>query len=378
MRLLEYQGKLLFTECGIQVPKGRVISSPDDARIAVDSLGGEAILKAQIPQGGRGKAGLIRVVESAHEAVDVARQLFDVPIVKELLVEERLKAEKELYLAVTVDNQGKIIMLYSDYGGVDIENNQNSVQMKYLDIDPVSPPPEFRLRKFFREAGLCGQILQRVNRTAHNLLILFFKRDLLVAEINPLFVLSDGRVIAGDAKVEGDENSASRQDFMQRCQSFDPLQSEARQIGVTYYKLNGDIGVIASGAGLAMGTMDILVDAGLQPANFLETGGGITEELMYRSVLLVARQGDVHGLVINLYGGVNPIEKGAAGIVRAYLEMDKPPVIIVKALGNKQEECWQILRQAGIPVNTTPRTEDAVRTLSVLLGNAKGKGGMTE
>jgi succinyl-CoA synthetase beta subunit len=144
---------------------------------------------------------------------------------------------------------------------------------------------------------------------------------------------------------------------------------EARGIGVTYVKLDGSVGVIASGAGLGMATMDLLEEAGYKPANFLETGGGITEDLMYKSFQLVCKHEKVDSVIINLYGGVNPIEKGAKGIVRALQEMASPPVVVAKALGNKQEECWDVLKQGGVTVVTSVRTEAAVKSIIDLLEN---------
>ncbi|MBS4023920.1 MAG: acetate--CoA ligase family protein [Dethiobacter sp.] len=373
MKLQEYQGKQLFREYGIPVPEGKVAATAQEAAGAVKVLGGSAAVKAQVPVGGRGKAGLIKLVDSEAEAGTVAGSLLGAHhegfTVMKLLVEEKMEIDMELFLSLVVDGRGKIVMLFSPSGGMEIETvaELEPEKMFSLEIDPCALPPLYRLRPFLRQGGLRGKILNELANVAFKLLKMFFDKDLLVAEINPLAVLSDGRVVAGDAKVEMDDNALYRQQW-QETQEFDnPLEMEARNIGVTYYRLEGDIGIIASGAGLAMCTMDLLAEAGHNPANFLETGGGITEELMYRAVKLVCSHEKVRGLLVNLYGGVNPIEKGAAGIVRAINEMSPRPPLVVKALGNKQEECWRVLEEGGIPVVSSVRTEVAARRLVELM-----------
>lgn len=378
MKLLEYQGKKLFEENGIPVPGGRIISGADEAFEAASSLGTEVALKVQVPVGGRGKAGGIKLA-AADKAKDEAEKLLAMEIkgfpVDKLLVEEKIEAEQELYLGVVVDtDSGNVILLFSPTGGVDIEQvaAESPDQVFRLTVDPFAIPPRYRLRYFIRQGGFRGKILEKLTGIAQNLLQLAFNRDLLIAEINPLMILADGRVLAGDAKVEVDDNALFRQQFEGKFwEEQDELEKEAREIGVTYVKLDGNIGVIASGAGLAMTTMDLLEEAGYSPANFLETGGGITEDLLYHSFKLVCKNKGVHSVIINLYGGVNPIEKGAKGVVRAMGEMTDPPVVVAKALGNKQEECWEVFKSGGVAVVTEVGTEAAVKKLLALLDENK-------
>ncbi|MGI6096805.1 MAG: ADP-forming succinate--CoA ligase subunit beta [Dethiobacteria bacterium] len=379
MKLLEYQGKQLFEANGIKVPRGQVVASAEEARTAAEALGGNAVLKVQVPVGGRGKAGGIKLIDSADEAPLVAEKLLNMEIkgfsVEKLLVEEKMDIAKEIYLGLIVDTDtGNIVMLFSPEGGMDIEQvaEEKPEKVFRLVIDPTSPPPFYRLRPFIRQGGFSGKLLNELTQFAYNLLRLFLERDLLVGEINPLIVLRDGRVVAGDSKVEVDDNALFRHQFeVNFWEDSDELEKEAREIGVTYVKLDGNIGVIASGAGLGMGTMDLLEEVGLAPANFLETGGGITEELMYKATKLVCKNEKVSGLIINLYGGVNPIEKGAKGIVRAIKELNPAPPVVVKALGNKQEECWETLRSGGITVVNSVRTEAAVERLVELMATQK-------
>ena len=376
MKLLEYQGKMLFETGGIPVPQGRVVTTVKEAVEAAKAIGGEVALKVQVPVGGRGKAGGIKLASGDQVARD-AEKLLSMKIkdyqVEKLLVEEKVEAEQELYLGLVVDtDSGNIIILFSPEGGVDIEEVASHSPEKVFrqEINPLSIPPRYRLRYFIRQSGFKGKMLEKLTTITWQLLQLALKKDLLTAEINPLMIMADGRVLAGDSKVEVDDNALSRQDFEKNFwDDQDILEQEARDIGVTYVKLNGEVGVIASGAGLAMTTMDLLEEAGYNPSNFLETGGGITEDLLYKSFKLVCKNEQVQGVIINLYGGVNPIEKGAKGVIKALQEMDKPPVVVAKALGNKQEECWETFRSGGVTVVTDVETETAVKAMIEKLNN---------
>ena len=375
MKLLEYQGKNLLTENGLPVPLGKVVTNPVEAEEAVSQVGESAVLKVQVPVEGRGKAGGIKLVDNAEQARLEAEKLFPMNIngypVQEILVEERVDIADEIYLGLVADNDtGKIIVLFSPEGGVDIEQAavEKPEKVFRLIVDPLDPPPLYRLRPFIRQGGYRGKVLENITRVLTDLLRLFLEKDMLIGEINPLVILPDGNVVAVDAKAEIDDNALFRQDFEKNFwEERELLEKEARDIGVTYVKLDGEIGVIGSGAGLAMATMDLLEEKGFPPANFLETGGGITEELMYNAFNLVCKNSKVKGVVINLYGGVNPIEKGAKGVVRAVQEMESPPPVVVKALGNKQEECWETLREGGITVITSVKTEDAVENIISLV-----------
>ncbi|HHU76890.1 MAG TPA: succinyl-CoA synthetase subunit beta [Firmicutes bacterium] len=378
MKLLEYQGKKLFAANGIPIPQGKVVTNALEAVEAAEQLGGDIVLKVQVPAEGRGKAGGIKFVDNSFHVHSEAGRLFKMNMeefsIEKLLVEERLDIVEEIYMGLVVDiNTGEIIFLFSPEGGVNIEQIVAGRPEKVyrLPVDPLSLPPVYQLRRFIRRGGFHGKVLEGLTGIAEKLLHLFFAYDLLMAEINPLVILPDNQIVALDAKVEVDDNALSRQKFEKKFwEERDQLEKEARGIGVTYIKLDGSIGVVGSGAGLAMATMDMLEDRGFPPANFLETGGGITEELMYNTLRLVCKNGNVTGVVINIYGGVNPIEKGAKGIVRFIRERGTPP-IVVKALGNKQEECWETLREGGITVINSVKTEDAVESLLELIDARK-------
>jgi succinyl-CoA synthetase beta subunit len=389
MKLLEYQGKKLFADNGIPIPRGKVVTNALEAEEAAAQLGGDIVLKVQVPVEGRGKAGGIKLVNNSFHVRPEAGRLFKMNMdgfsIEKLLIEERIDAVEEIYMGLVVDiNTGEIVFLFSPEGGINIEQIVADKPEKVfrLLVDPLAPPPIYQLRRFIRQGGSQGKVLEELTGIAAKLLHLFLEYELLMGEINPLVILPDNRIVALDAKVEVDDNALFRQKFEKKFwEERDLLEKEARDIGVTYIKLDGSIGVIGSGAGLAMATMDMLENRGFPPANFLETGGGITEDLMYNALKLVCKNGNVAGVVINIYGGVNPIKKGAKGIVRFVRERGTPP-IVVKALGNKQEECWETLKEGGITVINSVRTEDAVESLLELIyssnveAKASGKGVM--
>lgn len=389
MKFLEHEGKRMFSARGIRVPRGGLASTPDEAASVANQLGadggvGRFAVKAQVPFGGRGKAGLIKVVDGADVGVAASQVLgrqFHGKAVDLVLVEEAFSASKEFYLSVFADSaSGVPVLLFSESGGVDVEEaaKRGSV-IHRMDLDPMEPPREYQVRTFLRASGLKGKALAGIASTAARLAQAFYALDLLLAEINPLALLDDGTVVAMDAKVEMDDNALPRQrdalvalGLAQRAGSAseDPLEVEASEIGVTYVRLDGEIGVIASGAGLGMCTMDLIKKSGFEPANFLETGGGITRELMRRSVNLVAKHPGVKGIVVNLYGGVNPLVEAAYGVVAGVADLrqkgrDVP--VVVKALGNRQDEAWKVLEDAGIPTVGTVDSASAVSAVCRLI-----------
>ncbi|MGI6574858.1 MAG: ADP-forming succinate--CoA ligase subunit beta [bacterium] len=380
MRFLEYQGKELFRSAGIPVPRGMAAATAEEAGKVVEELGKKVMLKVQVPIGGRGKAGGIRPAETPEEAVAVARELLGMQIrgydVKEVLVEEQLQLEQEFYMGVTIDNrQGKRVFMFCPAGGMEIEE----IVVKYPDklfkveLLPSEVFPEYEARVLLTKAGFSGKLLTQMSSIAAKLVELCVDYDLITCEINPLSVLADGSIIAADAKVEMDSNAVFRHpEFKGKVQEeFEPLEQEAKEIGVTYIKLDGEVGVVSSGAGLGMATMDLLADAGLAPANFLETGGGITKELMANAVKLVAKHEQVKGIVINLYGGVNPLVEAAKGVREAKEALSDLP-IVVKALGNQQDEAWRVLEEVSIPLVKSTRTEEAVKLLAELVRGEQG------
>ncbi len=380
MRFLEYQGKELFRSAGIPVPPGRVATTPEESEKTARELGGPVVIKAQVPIGGRGKAGGISLAETAGEAAQAAARLLGSILrgypVKEVLVEKRVEMDQELYLGVTIDaKSGKRVFMACQQGGIEIEEivSRYPHQLHTIELYPSQKLYEHQARTLFRRAGYRGKVLTRLADVAVKLFNLSVRYDLKTCEINPLGLTAEDNVIAADAKVEMDDNALYRHPQFRDLvvEELDPLEREARGIGVTYVRLDGEVGVVSSGAGLGMTTMDLLADVGLRPANFLETGGGITKDLMANAIRLVAKHEQVNSIIINLYGGVNPMIEAAHGIREAKRSLPENMPIVAKVLGNQQEEAWRLLDEAGVVMVKSPRTEDAVEVLKELLGGRR-------
>jgi len=389
LRLLEYQAKNLFSQRGVLIPKGRMVSTPQEVAQAAAELGGPVAVKAQVPVGGRGKAGGIALAQTPEEAASKAEGILGLRIlghvVSRVLVEEQIRPDRELYLSVTLDaGSGLPVIMFSPQGGVDVEELALSSPelIHKMEVCPQRGVPEYKIRWFLRAAGNKGKTLMDLTKMARALWDAFSCCDLTLAEINPVGLSPQGGVVAMDAKAEVDDNALFRQKWCLQSGTDakspggpepEELEARAREIGVTYVGMRGEIGVVASGAGLGMCTMDLIKASGLEPANFLETGGGITRRLMEDAVRLVASAPEVRGIVVNLYGGVNPLVEAAHGVVEAKRRLDQEGrfvPIVVKALGNRQEEAWRLLEEAGLPTVKTVSTEQAIERLLKSLQNS--------
>ena len=376
----EFHGKELFKEAGIPTASCALAKSASEAGTAAERIGFPVVIKAHVAAGGRGKAGFVRVANSKDEAEqfagDMLGRVHKSFLIDEVLVERALDIAAELYMSVALNNStGRAMLMYSPEGGMDIEQIAVQTPEKLLkyEIYNLKELHEFRLRDELLKTGIKGDALNKLAGVAYKLCRMFSERDLILAEINPLVVLSDGQLFAADAKVEMDNNALRRQG-VSRDDSVvgeTPEEVRGREIGITLIKLDGDIGIVASGAGLAMNTMDILKDRGLKAANFLETGGGITAALIEGSILLLLEDPKIRGVVINLYGGVNSMLEAAKGIVAADEKNVRRVPFVVKILGNQQEEAWELVESRNIPMIKTPHTEEAVARLVQILEEAR-------
>lgn len=378
MNLLEYQGKALFSEAGIPIPLGEVVNSVEEAQRVFKKFSSGVVVKAQVHAGGRGKAGGVKLAYSEANVSEYAGAMFGMNIkghlVQKLLIEEILEIEKEYYMSFIINGGcGTVSLMFSTAGGMDIEDiaEKNPDYLFQCDIDDISLLREYEIRNFLRKASVKGKVLADVASVGFKLCQCFRKKDLILAEINPLVVTKNGDVIAADAKVEVDDNSLYRQIEFEALpmEITDVYELHARDIGISYVQMTGDIGIIASGAGLAMNSMDILESRGEKAANFLETGGGITAKLISDSVRLLLCNPSVKGILVNLYGGVNPMLEAAKGVIDGLNNNKENIPVVVKLLGNQQEAAWSILEEAGIPTVKTVSTERAV---DLLLQNMKG------
>ena len=376
MRLHEYEAADILESAGIPFPARGLARTPEETGRIAAGLGLPVVLKAQVLIGGRGLAGGIKVAESPEEAHNLSKSIFETRIkgfpVARLLVCRKLDIAKEFYLGIAVDGYaGKPMVMASTQGGMRIEDvakaSPHEIVAMHQDVGRELLP--YQARELVRGLGVFSNEMLRLSDILVRLFRVFRDCSALTAEINPLVMTTDGRFAAVDAVFEVDDAALPHlSDRLPKpLERIDnPLERRGREIGVTYVDLEGDIGIIASGAGLGMASMDIIARK-FSPANFLETGGGITADLLYQSMALVMMKPAIRAVFVNVYGGINPIHEGAQGIVRYMREHDVRIPVVAKALGNRQEETWQILRSAGVHVVTDVPTEKAVEALFRLL-----------
>jgi succinyl-CoA synthetase beta subunit len=378
MRLYEHEAADIFESVGIPVPRRGLVQSPEEAVDLAGRIGYPVMLKSQVLAGGRGLAGGIKAVSTPEETEEMARGLLNMEIrgmpVRKILVSEKANASKELYVGLAIDGfSGKPVIIASTEGGVRIEQTarERPDKVARAHVDPSFGFHAYQARSLLKNLGLSQRVLVSCSDVLVRLFNIFTRWEALIAEINPLLVLPNGGVLAVDARMEIDNSALHRiahpvPEYLDRFEN--PIERKGREIGVTFVDLDGDIGLISSGAGLGMATMDIIGQR-LRPANFLETGGGITEKLLYQCMDLVMMKQNLKAIFINVYGGINPIHEGARGVVRYIREHDVRLPIVAKALGNRQEETWEILRSGGVHVVTKTATEAAVEKLCELLDN---------
>ena len=357
MKLLEYQAKEVLDSLGIAIPPGLVARTADEAAAAASRLGPVAV-KAQVPVGGRGKAGGIKLAGTPEEARKAAELIigmdikgFKVPLV---YCEAALEIERELYLGFTVDRDARAnILMLSAKGGMEIEQvaEESPDSIARLYPNPWRGPLDFELAQLAYDAGL-GELVRPMTALIKKLYRAIPDYDALTAEINPLVVTKAGDIVAGDAKLEIDDNAAWRhKDLEQRYGAViqgDPYEVEAKKRGLTYVSLEGDIGIIGNGAGLCMSTLDLVQRAGGQAANFCDIGGGAKAEVVENALAVILMNRRVKGVLINVFGGITRGDEVAKGIITARdnLQMELP--LVVRLSGTREEEGREILRRNGI------------------------------
>jgi succinyl-CoA synthetase beta subunit len=357
LKLLEYQAKEVLSSLGIPIPPGVVARTPDEAAAAVQKLGPVAV-KAQVPVGGRGKAGGIKLAKTADEARMAAQPIigmdikgFKVPLV---YCEAALEIAREIYVGFTVDRDARAnVLLLSAKGGMDIEQvaEESPEAIARLYPNPWRGPLDFELAQLSYDAEL-GDIARPLIALIKKLYRAIPDYDALTAEINPLVVTKGGDVIAGDAKLEIDDNAAWRhKDLEERYGSVlegDPYEVEAKKRSLTYVSLDGDIGIIGNGAGLCMGTLDLVQRAGGKPANFCDIGGGAKAEVVENALAVILMNPKVKGVLINVFGGITRGDEVARGVVTARDNLKMKLPLVVRMSGTREEEGREILERNGI------------------------------
>jgi succinyl-CoA synthetase beta subunit len=357
MKLLEYQAKEVLAALGVPIPPGRVARTPEEAAAACSEIGPVAV-KAQVPVGGRGKAGGIKLAQTPEEARAAAAQIigmdikgFKVPLV---YCEGALDIGQEVYLGFTVDRDARAnILMLSARGGMDIEEvaEESPEAIARLYPNPWRGPLDFELNQLAWDAGL-GEHARALLPLVKKLYRAITEHDAVTAEINPLVITRTGELIAGDAKLETDENAAFRhQDLEERYGDVlegDPYEREAKKRNLTYVSLDGEIGIIGNGAGLCMGTLDLVQRAGGRPANFCDIGGGAKAEVVENALAVILMNPRVRGVLMNVFGGITRGDEVARGLVQARDSLGMTLPLVVRLSGTNQEEGRAILQENGI------------------------------
>jgi succinyl-CoA synthetase beta subunit len=353
--LYEYQGKELLRKYGLETLPGIVAETPEEARQAAQELGGTVAVKAQVLTGGRGKAGGIKVVKSPEEAESAARQILGMDIrghtVRRVLIEGGADIEREMYLSVTVDRGAKKpLILFSTEGGVDIEEvaETNPEAIVRLHVDPLLGLLPYQVREVVFSAGLEGDAARGVGRTLTNLFRAFEESDASLVEINPLVITADGRVLTLDAKVTVDNSSLYRHKDIAELhdvEAADPQEQRAQEVGLQYVKLDGDVGILGNGAGLVMSTLDVVAQAGGEPANFCDVGGGADAEKISTALDIVTSNEQVRSVLFNIFGGITRGDEVARGLLSAIEKSTIELPIVVRLDGTNAEEGRQILAE---------------------------------
>ncbi len=378
MKMHEYQAKGLLSQYGIPVPKGGVARTPEEARKTAEEIGRRIVIKAQIHAGGRGKAGGIKTAETPGEAAEIARSLLGTRLVTHqtgpeglplnaVLVEEAVEVKRELYLSVLIDTSENLpLMIASEAGGVDIEEVAAKSPEKILKkhIDPVTGLTSYQARDLAYGMNLKPEQVNSATQIMANMYKLFMEKDCSLVEINPLVVTSDGRLLGLDAKVNVDDNAVPyHQDIaeLRDISQEDPLEVEAEEVGVNYVKLDGNVGCLVNGAGMAMATMDLIKYTGGEPANFLDVGGGASEDQITRAIEILLSDPKVKVAWVNIFGGILRCDLMARAIIRAAKEKGIKVPLIVRMKGTNYEEGVQLLKESGIDMIIEPDWSEAAK-----------------
>lgn len=364
MKLHEYQSKDLLESYGVPVPKGRTATDADTARQAAEALGGKCVVKAQVLMGGRGKAGGVKLFDSAEEAAKFAGELIgkrlvsiqnpDGMVVEKVLVSELVDIAEEYYLSVVLDRATQqLVVMISKEGGMEIEQvaHDKPEAIVRLQVNPAWGLADFEIRDAVRAAKIPGPAQRQMVGMIKSLVKAYIESDGDLVEINPVAWTPEGKLIAADAKVSIDENALFRHpeyDETKDDAADDPLEAEATRRGIAFVKLDGDIGIIGNGAGLVMCSMDEVKAAGGQPANFLDVGGGAQADRVKSCVELCLMNKSVRGLLINIFGGITRGDEVAKGILEAFSTLDVNIPVVARVEGTAAEEALKLLEGTQI------------------------------
>ncbi|MFQ5720951.1 MAG: ADP-forming succinate--CoA ligase subunit beta [Candidatus Aminicenantales bacterium] len=365
MKIHEFQAKQILSQHGVRIPKGEVADTPAKARQIAEQVGPKVVLKAQVHAGGRGKGGGIKLANNPQEAEQIAREMIGMTLVthqtgpegklvRMILVEEALQIARELYVGIVVDRAKEApVVMVSPEGGVEIEKvaaeTPELIFKEY--VNPATGFLTFQARKLAFKLGLEGQTLKQAVKFISSLYKAFESTDASLAEINPLLITKNGDVLALDAKMNFDDNALARHPDIKEMRDLneeDPLEVEASKYNLNYIKLEGNVGCMVNGAGLAMATMDIIMYSGGMPANFLDVGGGVSEEAVKNAFKILVSDKDVKAALINIFGGIVRCDLVANGIVKAANEVGLKVPMVVRLEGTNVDLGKKILADSGL------------------------------
>ena len=372
MDLLEYQGKQLFARAGIAIPRGRVASDPDAAVAAAEEVGYPCVVKAQVQMGGRGKAGGIKIAADAEAARAHAGEILDKElrgphgegpfVARELWIEEASEIDAEYYASLILDRAAKRpLAMLSRMGGMDVEEiaERDPDALVRRHIDPSAGLGEAEAKQLAIDAELDEDVLGGVASVLVQLYAAFTDNDATLIEVNPLIVSSSRDVVALDSKVTIDDSALFRHEELSEIHDGpgeDPQEQMAKERGVTYVKLDGDIGVLGNGAGLCMSTLDVVANAGGKPANFLDAGGGSKADAIVDALEIITSDPKVKAILFNIFGGITRGDEVATGIIEAYQRVDPDMPVVVRLDGTNSEEALGMLADAELPNLHVERT----------------------
>ncbi|HSB10994.1 MAG TPA: ADP-forming succinate--CoA ligase subunit beta [Blastocatellia bacterium] len=394
MKIHEYQGKQLLSKFGVTVPRGVVVNDAQQVTAAVEQLGLPVVVKAQIHAGGRGKGGGVKLARSLEEAIEIARKMIGMKlvthqtgpegrVVRTVLVEEALKIKREFYLGIVLDRAiSRLVFMASSAGGMEIEEVAAREPEKILKetIDPAVGLQAFQARKLAFGIGLPKDSINKAVKFMTALYRAYVELDASLAEINPFLLTEDGELYALDAKLNFDDNALFRhKDYaeLRDLNEEDPLEIEASEYDLNYIKLDGNIGCMVNGAGLAMATMDIIKLAGGEPANFLDVGGGASEERVENAFRILLSDKNVKAVLINIFGGIVRTDMVASGVVAAARNIGVKVPVVVRLEGTNVEKGREVIEQSGLGFVAASGMKDAAEKVVALAGKRGSNGNQT-
>jgi succinyl-CoA synthetase beta subunit len=393
MKIHEYQAKALLSKFGLPIPMGIAVLEVDGVSAAAEKIiqttrNETVVVKAQIHAGGRGKGGGVKVVKGVAEAQEAGTNMFGKPlithqtgpegrIVKRLLVEQGVAIARELYASLLVDRaRGRVVVMVSQAGGMDIEEvaakSPQSILMEH--VDPAVGLAAYQARNLAYALGLKDQVAKHATAFLLKLYAAFMALDASLVEINPLVITTDGRVLALDCKMTFDDNAIERHKELVEMRDLDeedPTESEARKFDLNFIKLDGSIGCMVNGAGLAMATMDIIQYFGASPANFLDVGGGATQEKVTAAFKILTSDPGVKGIFVNIFGGIMKCDVIAAGVIAAVAEIGLRVPLVVRLAGTNVEIGSKMLAESGLPITTATDMADGARKVVELVSGRR-------